>query len=158
MGKEEEHATLCFIRREGRILLIKKLRGLGAGKVNGPGGKVEPGEAALDCAIRETQEEICVTPLDLNKQADLSFEFTDGYRLHCEVFFAKDFIGQPQNTEEAEPFWVSEDQIPYDLMWADDSQWLPLALAGHYVTGVFQFDGDRLLDSRVTCGEFHPDG
>ena len=39
--------------------------GLGAGKINAPGGKLEAGETALAAAIRETQEEIGVTPLAL---------------------------------------------------------------------------------------------
>ena len=36
-------ATLMFVVQKGRILLIRKKRGIGAGKVNGPGGKFEPG-------------------------------------------------------------------------------------------------------------------
>ena len=39
-------ATLMFVVQKGRILLIRKKRGIGAGKVNGPGGKFEPGETA----------------------------------------------------------------------------------------------------------------
>ena len=54
----DEHATLCFVIRGGEILLIRKKRGLGAGKINGPGGRLEPGETALDCAVRETREEL----------------------------------------------------------------------------------------------------
>src|SRR4051794_35353585 len=37
-----ERAVLCFIVCGGRVLLIHKKRGLGAGKVNAPGGKIEP--------------------------------------------------------------------------------------------------------------------
>lgn len=37
-------ATLMFVVQKGRILLIRKKRGIGAGKVNGPGGKFEPGK------------------------------------------------------------------------------------------------------------------
>ena len=33
-----------FVVQKGRILLIRKKRGIGAGKVNGPGGKFEPGK------------------------------------------------------------------------------------------------------------------
>lgn len=40
-------ATLMFVVQDGKILLIRKKRGIGAGKVNGPGGKFEPGETAL---------------------------------------------------------------------------------------------------------------
>src|ERR1035441_3997329 len=54
--KPTEYANLCFVMREGQILLIRKKRGLGVGKINGPGGRLEKGETALDSAIRETQE------------------------------------------------------------------------------------------------------
>ncbi len=41
-------ATLMFIVDEAReeVLLIRKKRGLGAGKINGPGGKIDPGETS----------------------------------------------------------------------------------------------------------------
>ncbi len=44
-----ERATLCFVRRENEVLLIRKKRGLGAGKINGPGGRIEPGETPAEC-------------------------------------------------------------------------------------------------------------
>ena len=86
-----ERANLCFVVKDGRVLLIRKKRGLGAGKINGPGGKIEPGETALEAAIRETQEEIGVRPLAVEERGVLHFQFTDGYSLHCTVFVAHDF-------------------------------------------------------------------
>jgi 8-oxo-dGTP diphosphatase len=41
-----ERANLCFVTRGDEVLLIHKKRGLGAGKINGPGGRIEPGETA----------------------------------------------------------------------------------------------------------------
>ena len=54
-------ANLLFVIRDGQILLIRKKRGLGQGNINGPGGKLEPGETALEAALRETREEIGIT-------------------------------------------------------------------------------------------------
>ena len=57
-------ATLMFVLRDAafgggqEVLLIRKKRGIGAGKINGPGGKIDPGESPLQCAIRETREEL----------------------------------------------------------------------------------------------------
>jgi hypothetical protein len=42
-----DRTTLLFVVAGGRILLIRKKRGLGAGKINGPGGRIEDGESAL---------------------------------------------------------------------------------------------------------------
>lgn len=140
-----ERANLCFIVKGGRVLLIRKKRGLGAGKINGPGGKIEPGETALESAIRETQEEIGVTPLELEERGVLHFQFTDGYSLHCVVFVARDFTGGPIETAEATPFWFPLDALPLDEMWADDRHWLPGALAGRAFDGWFVFDGETML-------------
>ena len=140
-----ERANLCFVVKNGRVLLIRKKRGLGAGKINGPGGKIEPGETALEAAIRETQEEIGVTPLAVEERGVLHFQFTDGYSLHCTVFVAKDFDGEPIETIEATPFWFAFDAIPFSEMWEDDQHWLPHVLAGKRFVAWFEFDGDRML-------------
>ena len=42
--RAKDPATLVFVFRDDEVLLINKKRGLGKGKVNGPGGKVDPGE------------------------------------------------------------------------------------------------------------------
>ena len=47
---------LVVDRTGGQVLLIRKKRGLGAGKINGPGGKLDPGETFAQTAVREVQE------------------------------------------------------------------------------------------------------
>lgn len=145
----QERANLCFIVSDGRILLIRKKRGLGAGKINGPGGRIEPGETALEAAIRETQEEVCVTPTGVRERGELFFDFVDGYRLQCTVFRADGLQGEPGETDEAAPFWSEVDAIPYDEMWADDRHWLPLLLDGKRFEGRFVFDGETMLSRDV---------
>ena len=144
-----ETANLCFIVKDGRVLLIRKKRGLGAGKINAPGGKVESGETAIDSAIRETREEIGVTPLQLEERGILRFQFKDGYSLLCTVFVALDLDGIPIETPEATPIWYPSGSIPYDEMWEDDRHWLPHCLSGQRFNGWFFFDGDRMLGKRV---------
>jgi hypothetical protein len=48
----EMFATLLFIVKKDQVLLIRKKRGLGAGKVNGPGGKIDVGETPMACATK----------------------------------------------------------------------------------------------------------
>jgi len=144
-----EIATLCFVIRNGEILLIRKKRGLGAGKINGPGGRLEPGETPLQAAIRETEEELGVTPLEPEWAGTLRFEFLDGYRLDCSVFVAFDCIGTAIETDEAVPMWTPLAEIPYDEMWADDRFWLPGVIEGGKFLGFFRFNGEEMLQKAV---------
>jgi 8-oxo-dGTP diphosphatase len=148
-----ERANLCFILKNRQLLLIRKKRGLGAGKINAPGGKIEPGETALESAIRETQEEVGVTPLGVEKSGELFFQFADGYSLHCTVFLASDLEGDLVETAEAAPFWVHCEAVPYEEMWEDDQYWLPAMLEGKTFVGYFTFDGDRMLSRDVRFKE-----
>jgi len=142
-------ANLCFIVQGNRVLLIRKKRGLGAGKINAPGGKLEPGETPLESAIREAQEEIGVTPSELEDRGLLHFQFTDGYSLQCTVFIARAFTGTPIETDEATPMWFDIDRVPYDDMWEDDQYWLPQVLAGSHFIAWFDFDGEKMLSKVV---------
>lgn len=149
-----DQAVICFLLRDEEILLIHKKRGLGAGKVNGPGGKCEPGESHEAAAIRETEEEIGLRPLSVEERGRLLFQFFDGYALEVALFTATEFEGELRETPEASPFWVSTAAIPYEKMWADDILWLPRLLTGENVYGRFLFDGDRMEDYALRFGGF----
>ena len=142
----KDPATLVFVIRDGKILLIDKKTGFGKGKVNGPGGKVEQGESPEACAVRECQEELGITVLDLQYCGQHRFQFVDGYSLLVWVYRAENFTGVPTETVEAKPLWVPLDKIPYAKMWEDDIIWLPMVLGGERFQGRWLFDGDTMLD------------
>ena len=144
-----DRATLLFLIDGDRILLIRKKRGLGAGKINGPGGRIEPGESPSECALRELHEEVGLrasSPVDCGEH---HFQFTDGYSLHVYVFVSSTFSGQLIETDEAIPMWVPCSEIPYDEMWEDDHLWIPHMLAGRRFVGWYLFDGDSMVDYRL---------
>ncbi|MEM8996580.1 MAG: 8-oxo-dGTP diphosphatase [Acidobacteriota bacterium] len=141
-----DRATLVFVTDGGRILLIRKKRGLGAGKVNGPGGRLEGDETPLECAVRECVEELHVEPLDPRERGRLRFQFKDGYGLDVHVFHAAAHRGDARETDEAIPLWTAYGDIPYDEMWQDDRLWIPHLLADRTFHGRFLFDGDAMTD------------
>jgi 8-oxo-dGTP diphosphatase len=147
-----DRATLLFVVRDGGILLIRKKRGLGAGKVNGPGGRLHDGETPREGAIREVREELGVIPTGVRERGELSFQFVDGYSIHVHVFRGDGYRGEPRETAEARPLWTPLEAIPYHEMWADDRIWLPEMLAGRTFHGRFVFDGDTMLDHRLEAG------
>jgi len=140
-----DEAVLCFIRRGGDLLLIRKKRGLGAGKFNAPGGRLERGETPAQAAVRETQEEVGLTPRELRHAGRLHFAFTNGHGIRCDVFEAAAFDGTPVETDEALPFWQSAAAIPYHEMWADDRVWVPLMLERRPFEAWFVFEDDLML-------------
>ena len=147
-----DRATLLFVIRDGRILLIRKKRGLGAGKINGPGGRLEDGELPHECAVREVEEEVGVRRTEIDERGELLFQFVDGYSIHVWVFRAGGCEGEAVETDEAVPLWFDLDGIPYAEMWADDRIWLPLMIDGRRFHGRFIFDGDAMVDHDVAVG------
>lgn len=146
-------ATLLFVVRDGQVLLIRKKRGIGKGKINGPGGKLDPGETLLECAVRETEEELGVRALGAREVGHLRFQFVDGLGIDCTVFRADDCEGEALETEEAVPLWTPVDDLPFDEMWDDDRVWMPVMLEGRRFDLWATFDGDRMLDWRMEEGD-----
>ena len=144
--RAKDPATLVFVVRDAEILLINKKTGLGKGKVNAPGGKVDPGETPEACAVRECREELGITVSNLEYCGEHRFQFVDGYSIHVWVYRTRDFEGDPVETREAKPLWVKVDEIPYEEMWEDDRLWLPMVLRGERFQTRWIFDGDSMLD------------
>lgn len=144
-------ATLCLLIKEGElgreILLAMKKRGFGVGKWNGVGGKLDPQRGdrnIVDAAIRETEEEIGVKIKELEKVAVLNFYFPyiakeKSWDQEVHVFLVKNWEGEPAETEEMNPKWFKESDIPFNEMWADDKFWLSHILGGKKLKADFTF-------------------
>jgi mutator protein MutT len=144
--------TLLFLLRENDILLAMKKRGFGIGKWNGAGGKVEAGETIEQAVIRECQEEIGVTPISPKLCGDFEFRLSHdpSFGHHAHIYVATKWDGEPHETEEMRPQWFTFDAIPYDDMWADDREWLPLLLAGKRFTGKITIGpDDKVVSSAI---------
>ena len=148
-----ENVVELFPRTDNSVLLIHKKRGFGKGKICGPGGRIEPGETPSQAAVRETAEEVGLTIRDALHVATLQFQFTDGFSFELYAFVARSWTGTLLETDEARPFWVAIDDIPYGHMWADARSWLPLALDRRHVEGRFLFDGETMVYSQLAASE-----
>lgn len=140
--------NLLFLIRDGEILLAMKKRGTGMGKWNGVGGKVVDGETVEAATVRECQEEIGVTPLALEKVAELDFQIpSQDFHNYTHVYFCRDWKGEPVETEEMAPTWFALGSIPYQAMWLDDQHWLPRVLQGERLRGWFLFDEHECIST-----------
>jgi ADP-ribose pyrophosphatase YjhB (NUDIX family) len=145
-------ATLLFLLKDNQILLAMKKRGFGVGKWNGVGGKQNINETITKTAIRETKEEINVTPKNINQVAILDFSFKNNpdWNQKVYVFTTTKWKGVPTESEEMKPQWFDIDHIPFDNMWSDDPFWLPLVLSNKKIKAKFVFGkNDTILEKQV---------
>lgn len=113
--------TIVFLIKDSSVLLALKNWGEGvAGTLIGPGGKIKLDETPLECAIRETQEEIGVTILNPEHVGYVEFDFTsspNGRITTGEVYLCTEWHGIPHSSEELEnPTWYPIAKLPVDKM------------------------------------------
>jgi 8-oxo-dGTP diphosphatase len=147
-GVKNQHprVVVVYLISDGRVLLGEKRRGLGAGRLVGPGGKREHGESAVDTAVREVAEEVGLRldPSDLEARGtlDYRFPFRPAWSQISDVFVCRRWAGEPRESDELEPRWIPIHEVPYDAMWDDARYWLPGVLRGGTVEARFEFAED----------------
>ncbi len=136
-------STHCFLVKKDKVLLGMKKRGFGMGKWNGIGGKKQRQDKTIvDTFIRETEEEIRVTPLKYKLMAKIKFiwENNPEWNQIASIFVATKWRGKPTETEEEKPKWWPINKLPFYSMWEDDPSWLPFVLSGKFVRAKYIFD------------------
>jgi 8-oxo-dGTP diphosphatase / 2-hydroxy-dATP diphosphatase len=133
--------TLTIVHQGERVLLGMKKRGLGVGRYNGFGGKVEPDETIEEAAVREVIEEARIRPLGLQKLGVMEFAFeSDPDLLEVHIFKSSAYEGEVGESEEMTPSWFHQSSIPFEDMWKDDRFWFPLLLDNKKFMGRVMFD------------------
>lgn len=147
--------TLCFVLDGGppeRVLLGYKKGGFGAGKIDGFGGKVEPGETIAEAAARELLEESSIAAaadqLEYVALLDFCFPARPEWSQLVHAFVTRHWSGTPTESDEMIPQWYSVADIPYARMWGDSLYWLPLVLSGKRLRARVTF-----LDDNETVGQ-----
>jgi 8-oxo-dGTP diphosphatase len=143
--------VVVYLLRDGlsgpEVLLGEKRRGLGTGRLVGPGGKREAGESAAATAVREVAEEVGVrvdaADLEARGTLDYRFPYRPSWSQVSDVFVCRRWQGTPSGSDELEPRWIPIDRVPWDAMWDDARYWLPGVLDGGTVRARFSFAEDN---------------
>lgn len=141
------NATVCFLAKDGEILLGLKTKKIGKDCWNGYGGGVEEDETVEETAVRELLEEtggVVALPEHLEKIAIVYFHNTksDGETFTCRVhfFLVRQWRGEAKETEEMiRPTWFDTSNLPFDQMMPADREWLPIALRGQKIIAEARF-------------------
>lgn len=146
-------ATLCYIRRDGKTLMIhrnKKQKDMHQGKWNGLGGKLEPGETPEDCARREILEESGLWVKDLCLKGILTFpKFSQNEDWYAFVFVVREFEGELNESPEGELQWISDADLLDLELWDGDRIFIPWLDRPGFFSGKFIYRDRNLVDHDV---------
>lgn len=124
--------TICYLKKDGKTLMLyrnKKENDINEGKWIGIGGKLEKGEAPLECVIREFYEETGLTIQNPILKGYITFPgIYHGEDEGMFLYVAYDYEGQLNQTcSEGELAWIDDDKLDALPMWEGDryfDEWL----------------------------------
>jgi 8-oxo-dGTP diphosphatase len=145
-------ATLCYVKQNGNTLMlhrVKKANDIHAGKWNGLGGKLEPGESPEQCVIREVREEAGLEIVCPRYHGLLIFADFAGDDWFVWVFTADEFSGDLIESSEGHLKWIPNGEVTSLNLWPSDPIFLPWLDTGKIFSARFQYHGDEMFGHEV---------
>jgi 8-oxo-dGTP diphosphatase len=129
---------------------VKKKDDMHAGKWNGLGGKMDPGETPEECVIREVREESGLILKDPILRGVLTFPgFANDEDWYAFVFRADEFEGELIESDEGILAWIPDSEILDLELWEGDRFFIPWLDRHDFFSGKFEYVDGRLEDHRV---------
>ncbi len=146
-------ATLCYVRRAGRTLMLHRIKKPGdmhAGKWNGLGGKFEPGESPEQCAIREIREESGLIARNPDLRGMITFPgFAGDDDWYTFLYVVTDFEGELIDSPEGVLRWIPDDELLDLPLWEGDRTFLKWLDIPGFFSGRFVYEGERVVEQEV---------
>jgi 8-oxo-dGTP diphosphatase len=117
--------------RGDEVLLIRRGKPPRLGEWSLPGGRIEPGERAVDAALRELREETGVTARITGLLDVVDGLFPEAGRHYVLIDYAADWLsGEPVAGDDAlEARFVALDQVETLIDWSETRRIIALAVA-----------------------------
>jgi 8-oxo-dGTP diphosphatase len=141
-------ATLCYVRREGRTLMLhrnKRPDDTHFGKWNGLGGKFDQGETPEECARREIREESGLDVHTLDLKGVITFpKFAKNEDWYVFLFVAQ-ADGEPiAECHEGELVWIDDANLLTLNLWEGDEIFIPWLDRPDFFSARFSYENGRL--------------
>ena len=140
--------TLCYLEQGGQYLMlhrVKKKNDVNHDKWVGVGGKFEPGEDALACALREVWEETGLTMRTPVYRGIVDFTCPPWPAERMHLYTCADFTGEMTDCDEGTLEWVDKAAVLELPIWQGDKIFFALLNqnAPFFHLELF-YEGDRL--------------
>lgn len=121
-----------------------------AGKWNGLGGKLEPGETPEECARREIAEESGLQVFELHWKGLLTFpQFSNQEDWYAFVFIAEAERVELINSAEGELRWIPDEELLDLNLWEGDRVFMPWLDKPEFFSAKFTYLDKKLVDYQV---------
>ena len=140
--------TLCYLEQDGCYLMlhrIKKKKDVNHDKWIGVGGKFEPGETDLACALREVQEETGLTMQNPQYRGIVDFYCAPWPAERMHLYTCTEFTGTMTDCNEGTLDWVPKEAVQNLPIWPGDKLFFKLlAEDAPFFHLELTYDGDTL--------------
>ncbi len=102
---------VCFIRRDGKVLLLCRNKSLMQGKWTGVGGKTKFEEESFESCIREVKEETGLEIRPKLRGMITTINTKDNSKWFLSVYVVDQFSGEIKECDEGTLEWVDENEI-----------------------------------------------
>lgn len=144
-------STLCYIEKDGAYLMLlrnKKKIDENKGKWIGVGGKLEDGESADECLLREVREETGLKLLNYEQRGRILFESDEWGSELMYLYTSDDFEGNIIECSEGELKWIPKTEIMDLNLWEGDREFLKLLFENApYFEMKLSYKGDDLVET-----------
>lgn len=150
---KSEHTTLCYIIKDGKVLMMlrnKKKQDINQNKWIGVGGHFEHGESPDECLLREVKEETGLTLTRYRARGIVTFCYKDVVE-YMHLYTADQYEGELSVCDEGELSWIDKDKVMNLNIWEGDRIFLKLLLedAGYFSLKLIYDDEGRLIDKQL---------
>ncbi|MBR5797755.1 MAG: 8-oxo-dGTP diphosphatase [Clostridia bacterium] len=125
-----KNTTLCYIEKDGKYLMLHRIRkenDENRDKWIGIGGKFEAGESPEDCVLREVKEETGLTLTDYRYRGIVTFVSDVWPTEYMHLFTATDYEGViREDCDEGVLDWIAKQDLLALPMWEGDRIFLRL--------------------------------
>lgn len=153
MDKKTLLTTLCYIEKDGRYLMlhrVKKENDINRDKWIGVGGKLEQDESPEECLLRETYEETGLTLTGYRMRGVITFVSDRWDTEQMFLYTADEFHGDLRECDEGELVWVDKDSLMSLSLWEGDRIFLKLLMEDEpFFSLKLRYEGDKLVESKL---------